>query len=253
MGEGGLVPDTFTPPTSYLSLLHALIEKGEFAASPLADRIVAYSGELANLRIDFERMKELHVGWWDMVHGFEEPDSARGLMRKKFLVTYTEDNAVIRIHAYRERVFQLTNAVLALGIPERNLKEKLSFTTLVTQALRERGQVALLRHLESFTVEKPPAIKDSLERRNEFIHRIPTREWETLTSWAQLHDWLDYDRDKESFQTKEPTDVQLEADNLKRRWKWVDGFLDSLIEELDIFEESFCRLLFEASLGGHVG
>lgn len=249
MGEGGLVSDTFPPPTTYLSLLHALVQKGEFAASPLANRIVAYSGELANLRIDFERMKDLHAGWWYMVDGFEEPDSAHALIRKKFLVTYTEDNTVIRVHAYRERVFQLTNAVLALGISE----EKVNINDLVTQALRQTGQLALLRHLESLTVRKSPVIKECLDRRNDFVHRIPTREWRTLSGWAQLQDWLDFDWDKETFQTKEPADVQLEADNLKRRWNWVNGFLDSLIGELDVFEEGFCRLLFEASLGGRVG
>lgn len=119
-------------PTNYVSLINALAQRGGFVDSPLADRTIAYCGELANLRIDFERMDDLLFGWWWMVDGFEESDSARALMRKKFLVTYTEDNIVLRVHAYRERVFQLTNAVLSLGIPEKEV----NMIDLVTQNLR---------------------------------------------------------------------------------------------------------------------
>lgn len=239
------MPDRPLLPTSYLTFLDALAQKVDFSGSPTADRIIAYCGELANLRIDFERMDDLLFAWWWMIDGFEESDSARGLMRKKFLVTYTEDNAVVRVHAYHERVFQLTNAVLTPAISEH----KVNIIDVVTQNLRENRHLSLLRHLEILTVNKPPAIRAALERRNEFVHRIPTREWRSLASWAQLQEWLDFDDDTEVFRSKDPPHVQLEADNLKRKWGWVIDFLKALMGELDDFKERFCALLYAAYSG----
>lgn len=233
-------------PTSYLAFLNALTEKKDFSTSPTAERTVAYCVELANLRIDFDRMEDSLFRYWGVIDTMEESDSsAVGLVLKKFLVVYTEDNTVLRVHAYRERVIQLTNAVLALGLPE----DKPQMIDRVCKILQERGHVTLLRHLESLSVNKPPAIREALDRRNEFVHRLPTREWMTLRSGAQLQDWLDLDWDTETFQSKDRAYVQLEADNLQRKWSIVLDFIKSLKTELDTFEEGFCLLLWAVYFG----
>jgi hypothetical protein len=232
-------------PTSYLAFLSALTEKKDFSTSPTAEQMVAYCVELANLCIDFDRMEDSLFRYWGVIDTMGESDSAVGLALKKFLVVYTEDNTVLRVHAYRERVFQLTNAVLALGLPE----DKPQMIDRVCKILQERGHITLLRHLESLSVNKSPAIRDALDRRNEFVHRLPTREWMTLRSGAQLQDWLDLHWDTETFQSKDPAYVQLEADNLQRKWGLVLDFIKSLKAELDTFEEGFCLLLWAVYFG----
>jgi len=237
-------------PTSYLTLLDALAAKEGFSVSPTAEQTVGYCLELGNLRIDFDRMEDSLVRYWLVIDSDARNDSAVGLVLKKFLVVYTEDNTVLRVHAYRERVFQLTNAVLALGLPEKPEKwQKLSFNDEVSRILRDRGHVTLRRHLESLTVNKAPAIREALDRRNEFVHRLPSREWMSLKSGAQLQEWLDVDWDTEKFRSKDPAYVQLEADNLQRKWGFVLDFIKSVATELDTFEERFCMLLYAAYSG----
>lgn len=245
------MPHPSLPPISYLAFLNAIAEKEGFSGAPDAEWTVAYCVELANLRIDFERMEDSLFRFWGFIDTMEEDDSPLGLLLKKFLVVYTEDNTVLRVHAYRGRVFQLTNAALTLGLPEKPQRpERLSLNDEVRRILRERGHMALIRHLESFTSNKPPAIRDALERRNEFVHRIPTREWMSLRSGAQIQDWLDFDWETESFATKDPVDVALEADNLRRKWGLVLDFLKKVQDELDSFEKGFCALLYEAYCQG---
>jgi hypothetical protein len=246
------MPYPSPPPTSYLAfLLSAILEEKGFPTAPNAEGTVAYCVELANLRIDFERMEDSPFRFWGLIDTMEEDDSALGLLLKKFLVVYTEDNAVLRVHAYRERVFQLTNAALTLRLPEKpERSQKFSFNDEVSRILRERGHLALIRQLESFTSNKPPAIRDALERRNEFVHRIPTREWMSLRGGAQLQDWLDFDWETDRFAGKDPVDVALESDNLRRKWGFVLDFLRKVQNELDSFEEGFCALLHEAYCRG---
>ncbi len=238
--------DPSSMPTSYLVLLNALIGTREFAASQTAERTVAYCLEPANLRIDFDRMNDSLFRYWGVIDTMEENDSALGLMLKKFLVIYTEDNTVLRVHAYRERVFQLVNAVLDLGLHE----EKPQIVDGVSKIIRDRGHLTLLEHLESLTANKPPAIREAIDRRNKFVHRAPTREWMSLKSGALLSDWLDFDWDTETFQGKSPAYVQLETDHLERRRDFVLDFIKSVGRALDIFEERFCALLYKAYCRG---
>ncbi len=86
-----------------------------------------------------------------------------------------------------------------------------------------------------------------------FVHRLPTREWLSLRGGAQLQEWLDFDWEAETFQSKDPPYVQLEADNLKRRRNFVFDFIKVVCREFDAFEERFCALLYEAYCRGVAG
>jgi hypothetical protein len=171
----------------------------------------------------------------------EDDESGIGLALKKFLVVYTEDNAVLRVHAYRERVFQLTNLVLAFGLPEKNVPT----VERVSCLLREKGCASLPRHLELLTATKPPAIREALERRNEFVHRLPTRDWLSLGSGRLLQEWLSLDWDSGKLQDRDSADVALEALYLEKEKRDVLVFLTNIREELDFFEEGFCPLLYQ--------
>ncbi len=75
----------------------------------------------------------------------------------------------------------------------------------------------------------------------------------TLRSGAQLQDWLELDWETETFQSKDPAYVQLEADNLKRRRDLVLDFIKAVGREFDAFEERFCGLLHESYCRGVAG
>lgn len=68
-------------PTSYLAFLNALTEKKGFSSSPTAERMLAYCVELANLRIDFDRMEDSLFRYWGVIDTMEQSDSAVGLIR----------------------------------------------------------------------------------------------------------------------------------------------------------------------------
>lgn len=99
-------------------------------------------------------------------------------------------------------------------------------------------------------MNKSPAIREALDRGNYFVHRLPTREWLSLRSGAQLQDWLELDWETETFQSKDPPYIQLEADNLQRRCNIILDFIKAAGRELDAFEERFCVLRYEAYCHG---
>ncbi len=240
-------PERSPHPTNYIALLSALWEEKDFSVSPSAERTVAYCVELANFGYDFKRMRDSLIYWWADLDSLIEADLARGLLMNKFLVAYTEYNTAVWAHAYRERLFQLTNAVLDLGVRE----DKPGNIKLVTKKLREKAHLPLLRHLESLREDRRSRLGEALKRRNDFIHRMPEQAWESLRCGAQLQDWLDYDEDTGLFQSKEMALVDPEADYLEEKRASVAKSLESVQEELDIFEEKFCALLYAAySEGG---
>ena len=100
--------------------------------------------------------------------------------------------------------------------------------------------------------QRPRAIREAIDRRNEYVHRLPKPDWESLSSGAQLQDHLEIDWNLESFPGRDIPSVEIETDNLERKFRDVMQFLSSLRNELDEFEFDFCRLLYEApSLPGH--
>jgi len=227
-------------PESYLALLDALWVR-DFSSRPYTQRVAEYCLELANLRTDFDRMDDLLFLFYEWLE-CEGSDNATAFVRKKFLVVHSEDNIVIRVHAYRERVFQLVNLALELGSSE----EKRNLIDDVAQKLQQHGHVLLLACLTTLTQSKTPAIKDALDRRTEFVHRLPKRDWVSLRSGGMLLEWLDLDWDQESFGSKKPHEIQLESDNLRRKFQDIRQFIGSICRELDDFEVGFCRTLYRS-------
>jgi len=98
---------------------------------------------------------------------------------KRLAIIYHTDNFYFRIHAYREKVFQLVNVFLDLGIPDHhpNLNDK------VFEKLGQRGLSELSRLLGDLTSD--PALSEAIGRRKSFAHRLARRDWEGL-DWRSL-------------------------------------------------------------------
>ena len=242
-----MMAEPINPPTVYLLLLDALCEKEGLVASRAADRAFAYGFDLANLGKDFERMEKALSYWWSPVQSMEADEIANGLELIKFLLTFVEYSAAVWVHAYRERVFQLTNAVMGLGVPE----DKRGNIRVVSEKLQQEGHLPLHAHLKLLREERPSAVGSALTRRNEFIHRLPEQEdWPSLRSGAQLQESLDIDEATGLPEAREMALVDIEADNLERKREELIQFLRSVSDELDAFEEQFCVLLFAACSRG---
>lgn len=239
---------TSSAPRSYIELLATLVEEATgISSSPNFGRAFSYSVELANLHYDFERMGELLSKFWDLLDVAAGDESGSGLALRRFAVAYTEDNAVIRVHAYRERAFQLADHLLDLGIPETSLK----LNEEVQSGLRKKGYRGVLDQLERFAPKKSAdgtetAIRKALERRKEFTHRLPVRDWDLLKAGRQLLDWVNLDRETDTIGERTAIDIALDCEELKPKMQSILDFVSSLSAELDVFEKGFCSELYSA-------
>jgi len=99
---------------------------------------------------------------------------------RRMALLYHMDNFTLRIAAYREKVFQLVNQVLGLGVdPEdRRLRER------VHHLLRERGWPSIDDLLLRF--DRDSTIATIVEQRHALLHRIAFRPSETLRALSRI-------------------------------------------------------------------
>lgn len=101
------------------------------------------------------------------------------LDRKRLAILYHTDNFYFRIHAYREKVFQLVSVFLGLAIPDRHPQ----FNDKVLEELKSRGLGELNRLLSDLSSD--PMLVEAIGRRNPFAHRLARRDWEKR-DWSSL-------------------------------------------------------------------
>ncbi len=109
---------------------------------------------------------------------------------KRLAIIYHTDNFYFRIHAYREKVFQLISVFLGLGIPDRYPQ----FNDKVFEELESRGLSELKRLLSDLSgdpkLSNDPIWSEALGRRNPFVHRLAKRDSGILRSDERIYDHI---------------------------------------------------------------
>lgn len=108
---------------------------------------------------------------------------------KRLAILYHTDNFYFRIHAYREKVFQLVSVFLGLGIPDRRHPQ---FNDKVLEELKSRGLGELNRLLSDLSSD--PMLVEAIGRRNPFAHRLAKRDSRILRSDERIYDRSDSEK-----------------------------------------------------------
>lgn len=134
---------------------------------PEWEKLSKYCYELSALDMDLQFIRTKLLGEYYALHSQRaQPESAHGLIIKKFLVTHVEEDYCHRSYAYREKAYQLANAALGLGVREDALDPRKQ----VRDGLATRDGRQVLQRFGKFEGRK--AIKDMFERRKALAHRL---------------------------------------------------------------------------------
>lgn len=148
---------------------------------------------------------------------------------KRLAILYHTDNFYFRIHAYREKVFQLVSVFLGLGIPDRRHPQ---FNDKVLEELKSRGLGELNRLLSDLSSD--PMLVEAIGRRNPFAHRLAKRDSRILRSDERIYDYI-YDR-SDSEKKDKITDLNLyhilKLEDFGRICERLAEFRDGLIAAL---------------------
>ncbi len=147
---------------------------------------------------------------------------------KRLAVIYHTDNFYFRIHAYREKVFQLVSVFLGLGIPDRDPK----FNDKVLNEIDRKGLGGLRRLLSDLCSD--PALSEATGRRNPLAHRLAKRDWAILRSDERLHEYVYGSSDSEKID--KVTDLEryhvIKLDEFGRICERLAKFRDELVVAL---------------------
>lgn len=103
---------------------------------------------------------------------------------RRIALLYHMDNFALRIFAYREKIFQLVNRALRLGVDARDPELRSKVASFLAEPRLESVKGSLL------TLENDPEVKRILRERNALVHRIAHRESETLKPRRRAEDSL---------------------------------------------------------------
>jgi hypothetical protein len=114
--------------------------------------------------------QDLLERYYEVKSGHEEPESARGLVLKKFLVALADEDACSRLYAYGEKAYQLLNIAFLIGVREDHPAQKKQVFAWLE---REEGAIASrMKCFSSQSSTETSLIGDALRRRRLFTHRI---------------------------------------------------------------------------------
>ena len=106
--------------------------------------------------------------------------------------------------------------------------------------------------LRRLTENKSPAIARALEKRKQFAHYLPARDWPGLRAGSMLQDWLNLNWLAETFEHRQAFDVARETLHLEEEKRKVWKFVDELHADLGAFETELCLALFREFLASEV-
>ena len=149
----------------------ALAVAAQRAGHPNGERLADYAAELDWIEEEIWRIRQdLLERYYDVTSGHEEPESARGLVLKKFLVALADEDVCSRLYAYGEKTYQLLNIAFLIKLREGrpDLREQ-----VLDRLLREEGAIASrMRSFGSRDATDVNLIGKALRRRNRFTHRL---------------------------------------------------------------------------------
>jgi hypothetical protein len=80
------------------------------------EKLASYAAELDWIEEEIWRIRQdLLERYYEVTSGHEEPESARGLVLKKFLVALADEDVCSRLYAYGEKLYQLLNMAFLIG------------------------------------------------------------------------------------------------------------------------------------------
>lgn len=195
--------------------------------------LASYAAELDWIEEELWRIREDLLGhYYEVTSGDEEPESARGLVLKKFLVALADEDVCSRLYAYGEKAYQLLNIAFPIGG-----REDRPLRTRVIGWL-ERKEGALASRMKCFSSQdstEASLIGDALRRRRLFTHRLaPKRDLAILGRAYRLFESAQLDWEEGTLPGKDAADIAkmtFEVDHLCEEVReWIEHILHELAE-----------------------
>lgn len=189
--------------------------------------------------------QDLLERYFGMVSTVEEPESARGLVLKKFLVTLADEDVCARLFSYGEKLYQLLNVAFLIGVPEDRATQKKD--VLVWLNREERGIASRVKSFRSDSAGTS-LIGDALHRRNLFTHRLaPKRELAILGRGYRLFESAQLDWKEGTLPGKDDADIAkmtFEINHLCQEVQdWVKQILVQLVEFGTTLRQEVCDVM----------
>ena len=180
--------------------------------------------------------------WLETSYGLtfdmDSPESGLGLIRKKFLITRTEDDFSFRLYAYQEKAYQLINLVCNIGLNERDPKQRGNILNWL-----ENNEPPLREELRFF--KDNIVIREMIGRRQALTHRLSKYDLQILGRTERFLEWLSWDPDLDTLAEKDPTDVALSSFNIDDLYHRTRKKLEGVERDLSTFGHALCGRILE--------
>lgn len=198
------------------------------------EELANYAAELDWIEEEIWRIRQdLLERYYELISGFEEPESARGLVLKKFLVALADEDVCSRLYAYGEKAYQLLNITFLIGGREDRPLRKQVIGWL------ERKEGAIASRMKGFS---PPdatdasLIGDALQRRKLFTHRLaPKTELAILGRGYRLFESAQLDWMEGTLPGKDAADIAKMTFEIDHQCEEVRDWIEHILLELAEF------------------
>ena len=215
-------------PLTYLDILVRISSE-----HPHNQRVVDYCFELSSLHADFFWMLEWLETSYGLTLDMDPPESGLGLIRKKFLITRTEDDFSFRLYAYQEKVYQLINLVCNIGLNERDPKQRENILNWL-----ENNEPPLREELRFF--KDNIIIRDMIDRRQSLTHRLSKYDLQILGRTERFLEWLSWDPALDTLAEKDATDVAVSSFNIDNLYQKSRQKLEEVERDISAFGHALC-------------
>lgn len=213
---------------TYLDLLVKVCSR-----HPNYGSVVDYCFELSALHMEFFWI----LDWLEKSYGYisdmEPPESALGLIHKKFLVAHAEDDFCFRLYAYQEKVYQLLNAVFNIGLSERDQMHRDNIRNWL--GTNEPGLLQRLKYFKEHSV-----IRGMIEQRQALTHRLSKHDIQILGQTLRYFEWLSWDPDLDILAEKDQVDVALDSFRVDDLYTRTKTKLEAVERDLSGFAHALC-------------
>jgi len=200
---------------------------------PQYGTVIDYCFELTSLHMDLFWTQDSLERFYEYTSDMESPDSPLGLILKKHLIAHTEDDFRFRLYAYQQKVYQLINAVFAIGENEENPKLPEGVSCWVGE--NEKDVSTRLR----FFYENK-LIRDMIKQRRALTHRLRPEEMKILRSIERYFDLVYWDPGMEKLGKRDDADVAISSFVVDDHWQKIKGKLGEILRGLSDFGNGLC-------------
>lgn len=221
-----------------------------------AEELASYAAELDWIEEELWRIREDLLGhYYEVTSRDEEPESARGLVLKKFLVVLADEDVCSRLYAYEEKLYQLLRLLLRLAFSidardDRPLKRRVS-----VGLEQQEGRIAsTLTRFSSQDSTEASLIRDALEQRKRFQHRLaPTPpEFAILGRGYRLFESVQLDWMEGTLPGKDAADIAKMTFEIDHRCdevrEWIEHILNDLAEFGTALRGDVCEAMVRRGL-----